>query len=157
MLTFSFLKLYAKMKFKFFNSFKKKSYKPYKIKFEFLKFINLISLPIKQHFKMHTINKMRKHYFNRDRATINHQPINRKFVKRKRTTVTKIAKAWSANRLINRQATVMSGSIEIPLRDTDEVSKEFSLWMHKRHCWSTSRDKRVRKPSFDVTALFYYV
>lgn len=89
MLTFSFLKLYAKMKFKFFNSFKKKSYKPYKIKFEFLKFINLISLPIKQHFKMHTINKMRKHYFNRDRATINHQPINRKFVKRKSTTVTK--------------------------------------------------------------------
>lgn len=153
MLTFSFLKLYAKMKFKFFNSFKKKSYKPYKIKFEFLKFINLISLPIKQHFKMHTINKMRKHYFNRDRATINHQPTGSLWKERAPLW----PKAWSANRLINRQATVMSGSIEIPLRDTDEVSKEFSLWMHKRRCWSTSRDKRVRKPSFDVTALFYYV
>lgn len=29
---------------------------------------------------------MRKQYFNRDRPTINHQPINRKFVKRKSTT-----------------------------------------------------------------------
>lgn len=29
---------------------------------------------------------MRKHYFNRDRPTINHQPFNRKFVKRKSTT-----------------------------------------------------------------------
>lgn len=87
---------------------------------------------------------MRKHYFNRDRPTINHQPFNRKFVKRKSTT--SLMMSWSANRLINLQATVMSGSIEIPLRDTDEVSKVFSLWMHKPRCWSTTRDMRVRNP-----------